>query len=139
MLVLMYADDPWISIRPCICRFDPLWNSIVLGGIQDGKPFLGTIGMLGVNYQDAHIATGDSLSPFLSRKVYLATLKIEAFLAMSAFMQTRSCSNIDHLRPSVCGLHSVSYICIHLLEFSLIMGQCLRTCTDIFTTLQSLR
>ena len=37
---------------------DPLWNSIVIGGVQDGKPFLGTVGMLGVQFSDEHIATG---------------------------------------------------------------------------------
>ena len=37
---------------------DPLWNSLVVGGLQDGKPFLGTIGMIGVHYTDGHIATG---------------------------------------------------------------------------------
>ena len=39
-------------------RMDPLWNSLVVGGVQDGKPFLGTITMLGVHYSDDHIATG---------------------------------------------------------------------------------
>ncbi len=41
-----------------INRMDPLWNSLVVGGVQDGKPFLGTITMLGVHYSDDHIATG---------------------------------------------------------------------------------
>lgn len=41
------------------CRFDPLWNSIVVGGLVDGKPFLGTMGMLGTHYSDEHVATGD--------------------------------------------------------------------------------
>ena len=37
---------------------DPLWNNIVVAGLQDGKPFLGTVTMLGVHYSDEHIATG---------------------------------------------------------------------------------
>jgi 20S proteasome alpha/beta subunit len=41
-----------------MCRFDPLWNSVVIGGFQDGKPFLGSVGMLGVHFTDQHIATG---------------------------------------------------------------------------------
>ena len=45
----------------CMDRMDPLWNSLVVGGLQDGKPFLGTITMLGVHYSDDHIATGSSL------------------------------------------------------------------------------
>ena len=39
-------------------RFDPLWNSIVVGGFYEGKPFLGTVGMIGTNCTDAHLATG---------------------------------------------------------------------------------
>ena len=42
---------------------DPLWNSLVVGGLQTDKegqvkPFLGFIGMIGTHYEDAHIATG---------------------------------------------------------------------------------
>ena len=42
---------------------DPLWNSLVVGGLQPDKegqlkPFLGFIGMIGTHYEDAHIATG---------------------------------------------------------------------------------
>ena len=39
-------------------KMDPLWNSIVIGGFHDGKPFLGTVGMIGTNYQDQTVATG---------------------------------------------------------------------------------
>lgn len=41
-----------------LSRFDPLWNSIVVGGFHGGKPFLGTVGMIGTNYTDEHVATG---------------------------------------------------------------------------------
>ena len=41
------------------CRMDPLWNSVVVAGLQDDKPFLGTISMLGVHFSDVHIATGE--------------------------------------------------------------------------------
>ncbi len=45
--------------RRCRCRFDPLWNSLVVGGLDhDGKPFLGTVGMIGTAYTDDHVATG---------------------------------------------------------------------------------
>lgn len=42
---------------------DPLWNSLVVGGLQTDKegqvkPFLGFIGMIGTHYEDAHVATG---------------------------------------------------------------------------------
>lgn len=39
-------------------KFDPLWNSLVVGGIADGKPFLGSISMLGVHFTDDHVASG---------------------------------------------------------------------------------
>ena len=42
------------------CRMDPLWNSVVVAGLQDDKPFLGMISMLGVHFSDEHIATGNS-------------------------------------------------------------------------------
>jgi hypothetical protein len=44
----------------CPCRFDPLWNSLVIGGMKhDGTPFLGTVGMIGTAYTDVHVATGE--------------------------------------------------------------------------------
>ena len=48
-----------------ICyRMDPLWNSLVVGGLQTDKegqlkPFLGFLGMIGTSYEDAHVATGE--------------------------------------------------------------------------------
>ncbi|KAI3849918.1 hypothetical protein MKW98_026832 [Papaver atlanticum] len=39
-------------------KFDPLWNSLVIGGVKNGKKYLGTVTMLGVHFEDDHIATG---------------------------------------------------------------------------------
>lgn len=39
-------------------RFDPLWIDIVIGGMQDGEPFLGHVDMRGRAYEDSAIATG---------------------------------------------------------------------------------
>ncbi|XP_026442158.1 proteasome subunit beta type-4-like [Papaver somniferum] len=39
-------------------KFDPLWNSLVIGGVKNGKKYLGTVSMLGVHFEDDHIATG---------------------------------------------------------------------------------
>jgi len=39
-------------------KFDPLWNSLVLGGIKKGKKYLGMVSMIGVHFQDNHVATG---------------------------------------------------------------------------------
>lgn len=66
-----YRTDDSIELTPLevynyLCRvmynrrnkMDPLWNSLVVGGIQDGQPFLGMVGMIGTHYTDAHVATG---------------------------------------------------------------------------------
>ena len=39
-------------------NFDPLWNKLVIGGIQDEKPFLGCVDLLGIAYEGPCIATG---------------------------------------------------------------------------------
>ncbi|KAF9591680.1 hypothetical protein IFM89_005552 [Coptis chinensis] len=39
-------------------KFDPLWNSLVLGGVKNGQKYLGTVSMIGVHFEDNHIATG---------------------------------------------------------------------------------
>ncbi|KAJ1462613.1 nucleophile aminohydrolase [Pelagophyceae sp. CCMP2097] len=38
--------------------FDPLWNSLVIGGFKDGAAFLGTVDLLGTAFTDDIIATG---------------------------------------------------------------------------------
>merc|ERR1711981_31441 len=39
-------------------KFDPLWNSIIVGGIQDGKPFLGCVDYIGTAWKENAVATG---------------------------------------------------------------------------------
>jgi len=39
-------------------RMDPLWVDLVVGGIQDGEPFLGHVDLRGRAYEDKVIATG---------------------------------------------------------------------------------
>ena len=39
-------------------KFDPLWTTVVVGGIQDGAPFLGCVNYIGVAYQENAISTG---------------------------------------------------------------------------------
>ncbi|KAG7531716.1 hypothetical protein FFLO_04158 [Filobasidium floriforme] len=39
-------------------KMNPLWNAIVLGGVKDGKSFLGYIDLLGTTYQAPTLATG---------------------------------------------------------------------------------
>ncbi|XP_042475112.1 proteasome subunit beta type-4-like [Macadamia integrifolia] len=39
-------------------KFNPLWNSLVLGGVKKGQKYLGMVSMIGVHFEDNHIATG---------------------------------------------------------------------------------
>eukprot|EP01024_Parvocaulis_polyphysoides_P018908 TRINITY_DN18430_c0_g1_i3.p2 TRINITY_DN18430_c0_g1~~TRINITY_DN18430_c0_g1_i3.p2 ORF type:complete len:341 (-),score=31.10 TRINITY_DN18430_c0_g1_i3:247-1269(-) len=49
--------------------FDPLWNSLVVAGIEKGgEPFLANVNMIGVHFQDDHICTG--LGSALVRPVF---------------------------------------------------------------------
>lgn len=41
-----------------LCRFDPLWNSLVVAGMQEGEPFCALVTMIGVHYEDKYICTG---------------------------------------------------------------------------------
>lgn len=39
-------------------KFDPLWNTYLVGGLQDGVPFLGQVDMLGTAFEAESLATG---------------------------------------------------------------------------------
>lgn len=39
-------------------KFNPLWNSLVVGGVKNGQKYLGMVGMIGTHYEDNHVATG---------------------------------------------------------------------------------
>jgi len=39
-------------------KFDPLWNTIIVGGFQDGKPFLGCVDHSGTTWKENAVATG---------------------------------------------------------------------------------
>jgi 20S proteasome subunit beta 7 len=39
-------------------KFNPLWNALVLGGVKNGQKYLGTVNMIGVSFEDHHVATG---------------------------------------------------------------------------------
>jgi len=39
-------------------KMDPLWNSIIVGGVKDGRSFLGYVDLLGVTYEATTLATG---------------------------------------------------------------------------------
>jgi len=39
-------------------KFDPLWNTFIVGGLQDGEPFLGYVNLQGTAFTENMIATG---------------------------------------------------------------------------------
>lgn len=39
-------------------KFNPLWNSLVIGGVKNGEKYLGMVSMIGVHFEDNHVATG---------------------------------------------------------------------------------
>mmetsp|Transcript_29009 Transcript_29009/g.53308 ORF Transcript_29009/g.53308 Transcript_29009/m.53308 type:complete len:282 (-) Transcript_29009:240-1085(-) len=39
-------------------RFNPLWNTLVVGGVENNQNFLGMVGMVGTHYTDSHVTTG---------------------------------------------------------------------------------
>lgn len=39
-------------------KLNPLWNSLLVGGVKDGKSFLGYVDLLGTTYQASTLATG---------------------------------------------------------------------------------
>jgi len=39
-------------------KFDPLWNTYLVGGLENGEPFLGYVDKIGTAFDGPHIATG---------------------------------------------------------------------------------
>jgi len=40
------------------CKMNPLWNTVIVGGMQGGEPFLGYVDKLGVAYEAPSVASG---------------------------------------------------------------------------------
>ena len=54
-------------------KMNPLWNTLLVAGLQDGAPFLGFVDKIGVAYEETAIATGFGLHIALvcSRDVHI--------------------------------------------------------------------
>ncbi|RWS27862.1 hypothetical protein B4U80_03953 [Leptotrombidium deliense] len=65
------ADDDGFSLTPKALhswltrvqynrrsKFDPFWNTWIVGGIQDGNPYLGYVDLLGLAFEDKAVASG---------------------------------------------------------------------------------
>jgi len=58
--VFFFDLSPVLARFTSFCRrnkFDPYWNELVVAGFHDGKPFLGTVDLIGTMYEDDVIAT----------------------------------------------------------------------------------
>ncbi|KAG6447309.1 proteasome subunit beta type-4 [Manduca sexta] len=79
-------------------KMDPLWNSYVVAGIQDGEPFLGAVDKLGTAYEDAAIANGLGAymaTPLLRDALEKGPLDQEAALAL-----VRKCMKVLYYRDA---------------------------------------
>lgn len=39
-------------------KFDPLWNTLIIAGLEAGQPYLGMVNMIGLHYCDSHVVSG---------------------------------------------------------------------------------
>ena len=63
---------------------DPLWNSLVVAGVNKGEKFVGSVGMLGTSYEDSHVATsfGNHLSRPLFREFQRDDMSLEEAMSL---------------------------------------------------------
>jgi len=40
------------------CKMNPIWNTVIVGGLQDGEPFLGYVDKIGTAYEAPTLASG---------------------------------------------------------------------------------
>eukprot|EP01025_Chloroclados_australasicus_P035420 TRINITY_DN3606_c0_g1_i1.p1 TRINITY_DN3606_c0_g1~~TRINITY_DN3606_c0_g1_i1.p1 ORF type:complete len:288 (-),score=16.81 TRINITY_DN3606_c0_g1_i1:276-1139(-) len=65
-------------------KFDPLWNSLIVAGVDNGKPFCAMVSMIGVHFDDQYACTGFSahLGLPLIREKHAADMSEEAAVAL---------------------------------------------------------
>lgn len=85
-------------------KFDPLWNSVVVCGRQDGASFLGVIDLVGTAYAEDFVATGygEYLALPLLRNAYRPDLsRAEAKAVLDECMRVlvyRDCRTLNKLQ-----------------------------------------
>ena len=77
---------------------NPLWNTLLVAGIQDGTPYLGLTDKLGVAFAEDSIATGYG-----------------AYIALVTHMPTRTCRLHANIRNAV-GLCCACLQCCWLVQ-----------------------
>ncbi|CEP23467.1 PRE4 [Cyberlindnera jadinii] len=83
-------------------KMDPLWNSVVVGGLEDGKPFLKYVDLLGVTYSSPTIATGFGahLAIPLLRKVVFKEEDVESIDEATARKAIEECMKVLYYRDA---------------------------------------
>jgi ribosomal protein S15P/S13E len=83
------------------CRFDPLWNSLVVAGLElDGAPFCGMVSMIGVQYSDACVCTGFASHlalPLLRQYQKSDMSEADAAALMKEALRVRGHVNMQHV------------------------------------------
>mmetsp|Transcript_3036 Transcript_3036/g.5660 ORF Transcript_3036/g.5660 Transcript_3036/m.5660 type:complete len:141 (+) Transcript_3036:146-568(+) len=76
-------------------KFDPLWNQLIVAGFRDGKPFLGSVDLIGTMYEDDVMATGfgSYMALPLLRKAGTEMSKEEAKKVMEDCLRVDYCRN----------------------------------------------
>jgi len=122
-----FCEDDGIQLTPAqvhsiLCRvlynkrskMDPLWNSIIIGGMQDGVPFLGSVGMIGTHYVDDHITTGFGhhlMRPLLREQYRPDLTKDEAVKLVEACLRSgayRDTATVNKYQIAVCTTQGVT-------------------------------
>jgi len=89
------------------CKFNPLWNQILVAGARDGEPFLGYVDLHGTTYEDTQLATGYGayLARGLLRDAYkpdLTEAEAEEILKKSMeVLYYRDCRTINRIQFAV--------------------------------------
>ena len=59
-LIILQALHSWLTrvLYNRRSKFDPLWNTFVVAGLQDNEPYLGFVNLQGVAFTETLLATG---------------------------------------------------------------------------------
>ncbi|CDR38594.1 CYFA0S02e03466g1_1 [Cyberlindnera fabianii] len=83
-------------------KMDPLWNSVIVAGIDDGKPFLKYVDLLGVTYGAPTLATGFGayLAIPILRKVLFKEEEVENIDEETARKTIEECMKVLYYRDA---------------------------------------
>ena len=86
-------------------RFDPLWTTLIVGGVQDGKPYLGYVDYIGTAFKNDSIATGigaglgNPILRYFPGKYCHSDLLIIQFIKIEMLLRPRTLLSSRSRRP----------------------------------------